>query len=643
MPVITLPDGSSRQFENAITVYDVAADIGAGLAKATLAGVVDGREVDASYSIESDAELRIITSRDDQALEILRHSTAHLLAQAVQQLFPGTQVTIGPTVEDGFYYDFASDHNFSLEDLEKIEAKMQELVADDLEVSRLVYSREQAVEMFREMGEHYKVEIIEELPEGEEISVYQQGDWMDLCRGPHVPSTGKLGAFKLTKVAGAYWRGDANNQQLQRIYGTAWSSSKELKAYLNRIAEAEKRDHRKIGRKLDLFHFADDAPGSVFWHPKGWTLFRELLEYMRGRQDAAGYVEVNTPDVMDRSLWETSGHWFNYRENMFSTQTEDERIFALKPMNCPGSVSMFAQGLKSYRDLPLRMAEFGKVHRYEPSGALHGLMRVRHFTQDDAHIYCTEAQMEQECIDVVALVLDIYKDFGFDDVVIKLSTRPENRIGSDEVWDKLEGALSNALDVMGLDYVLFPGEGAFYGPKLEFVLRDAIGRDWQCGTLQVDMNLPERFDITYVDEDGNRDKRPVMLHRALFGSLERFIGILIEHFEGNFPVWLAPQQAVVVNITDKQRDYAEDVVSTLKAQGFRVATDLRNEKVGFKIREAELSKMPYVLVVGEKEREAGTVAVRGRHGADLGVMPIADFGTHLLNEAANKSAVNKTA
>ena len=643
MPVITLPDGSSRQFENAVTVYDVAADIGAGLAKATLAGVVDGREVDASYSIENDAELRIITSRDDQALEILRHSTAHLLAQAVQQLFPDTQVTIGPTVEDGFYYDFASDHNFSLEDLEKIEAKMQELVANDLEVSRFVYSREQAVEMFREMGEHYKVEIIEELPEGEEISVYQQGDWMDLCRGPHVPSTGKLGAFKLTKVAGAYWRGDANNQQLQRIYGTAWSSSKELKAYLNRIAEAEKRDHRKIGRKLGLFHFADDAPGSVFWHPKGWTLFRELLEYMRGRQDAAGYVEVNTPDVMDRSLWETSGHWSNYRENMFSTQTEDERIFALKPMNCPGSVSMFAQGLKSYRDLPLRMAEFGKVHRYEPSGALHGLMRVRHFTQDDAHIYCTEAQMEQECIDVVALVLDIYKDFGFDDVVIKLSTRPENRIGSDEVWDKLEGALSNALDVMGLDYVPFPGEGAFYGPKLEFVLRDAIGRDWQCGTLQVDMNLPERFDITYVDEDGNRDKRPVMLHRALFGSLERFIGILIEHFEGNFPVWLAPQQAVVVNITDKQRDYAEDVVSTLKTQGFRVATDLRNEKVGFKIREAELSKMPYVLVVGEKEREAGTVAVRGRHGADLGVMPIADFGTHLLNEVANKSAVKKTA
>ena len=642
MPVIALPDGSSRQFDNAITVLGVAADIGAGLAKATLAGIVDGREVDASYSIESDAELRIITNRDDKALEILRHSTAHLLAQAVQHLFPGTQVTIGPTVEDGFYYDFASNHNFSLEDLEKIEVKMQELVAADLPVSRLVYTREQAVEMFRKMGEHYKVEIIEELPEEEEISVYQQGDWMDLCRGPHVPSTGKLGAFKLTKVAGAYWRGDANNQQLQRIYGTAWSSSKELKGYLNRLAEAEKRDHRKIGRKLDLFHFTDDAPGSVFWHPNGWTLFRTLLEYMRGRQDTAGYVEVNTPDVMDRSLWETSGHWFNYRENMFSTQTEDERIFALKPMNCPGSVSMFAQGLKSYRDLPLRMAEFGKVHRYEPSGALHGLMRVRHFTQDDAHIYCTEEQMEQECIDVVALVLDIYRDFGFNDVVIKLSTRPESRIGSDEVWEKLEGTLINALDVMGLDYVLFPGEGAFYGPKLEFVLRDAIGRDWQCGTLQVDMNLPERFDITYVDEEGCRDKRPVMLHRALFGSLERFIGILIEHFEGNFPAWLAPHQAVVVTITDKQRDYAEDVVSTLKAQGFRVATDLRNEKVGFKIREAELSKMPYVLVVGEKEREADTVAVRGRHGADLGVMSIADFGAHLQTEIANKSVVNKT-
>lgn len=643
MPLITLPDGSTRQFDQPVSVYDVAGDIGAGLAKATLAGVVNGREVDASFQIEGDAELRIITGRDDQALEILRHSTAHLLAQAVQQLFPGTQVTIGPTVDDGFYYDFAADHNFTLEDLEKIEARMKELVASDLPVTRRVTSREDAVALFKGMGEHYKVEIIEDLPADEEISLYQQGDWMDLCRGPHVPSTGKLGAFKLTKVAGAYWRGDSNNTQLQRIYGTAWSTPKELKAYLNRIAEAEKRDHRKIGRKLDLFHFSDDAPGSVFWHPKGWTLFRELLEYMRARQDAADYVEVNTPDVMDRSLWETSGHWFNYRENMFSTQTEDERIFALKPMNCPGSVSMFAQGLKSYRDLPLRMAEFGKVHRYEPSGALHGLMRVRHFTQDDAHIYCTEQQMEQECIDVVALVLDIYKDFGFEDVVIKLSTRPENRIGSDEVWDKLEAALSNALEVMRLDYVLYPGEGAFYGPKLEFVLRDAIGRDWQCGTLQVDMNLPERFDISYVDEEGNRDKRPVMLHRALFGSLERFIGILIEHFEGNFPAWLAPQQAVVVNITDKQTAYAGEVAASLKAQGFRVACDLRNEKVGFKIRELELAKIPYVLVVGEKERESGTVAVRGRHGADLGVMKVEDLAAHLDAEIARRSNSNKVA
>jgi threonyl-tRNA synthetase len=643
MPLITLPDGSTRQFDQPVTVHEIAGDIGAGLAKATLAGVVNGREVDASFQIEDDAELRIITGRDDQALEILRHSTAHLLAQAVQQLFPGTQVTIGPTVDDGFYYDFAAAHNFTLDDLEKIEVRMKELVASDLPVTRIVTSRKDAVALFKGMGEHYKVEIIEDLPADEEISVYQQGDWMDLCRGPHVPSTGKLGAFKLTKVAGAYWRGDSNNTQLQRIYGTAWSTPKELKAYLNRIAEAEKRDHRKIGRKLDLFHFSDDAPGSVFWHPKGWTLFRELLEYMRARQDAAEYVEVNTPDVMDRSLWETSGHWFNYRENMFSTQTEDERIFALKPMNCPGSVSMFAQGLKSYRDLPLRMAEFGKVHRYEPSGALHGLMRVRHFTQDDAHIYCTEQQMEQECIDVVALVLDIYKDFGFEDVVIKLSTRPENRIGSDEVWDKLEAALSNALEVMGLDYVLYPGEGAFYGPKLEFVLRDAIGRDWQCGTLQVDMNLPERFDISYVDEEGNRDKRPVMLHRALFGSLERFIGILIEHFEGNFPAWLAPQQAVVVNITDKQTAYAGEVATSLKAQGFRVACDLRNEKVGFKIRELELAKIPFVLVVGEKEREAGTVAVRGRHGADLGVMKVEDFAAHLGAEIAHRSNSNKVA
>jgi threonyl-tRNA synthetase len=549
------------------------------------------------------------------------------MAQAVQELFPGTQVTIGPAIDDGFYYDFARETPFSADDLTKIEDRMTEIVDRDLAITREVWDRDTAKHTFGDIGERYKVEIIEDIiPEGEEVSVYRQGDWFDVCRGPHLPSTGKLPkAFKLMKLAGAYWRGDSNNATLQRIYGTAWRDKKELNKHLTQLEEAEKRDHRKIGRKLDFFHFSDDAPGSVFWHPKGWTLFRQLLDYMRERQDEAGYVEVNTPDVMDRSLWETSGHWFNYRENMFSTQTEDERIFALKPMNCPGSVSMFAQGLKSYRDLPLRMAEFGKVHRYEPSGALHGLMRVRHFTQDDAHIYCTEQQMEQECIDVVKLVLDIYKDFGFDDVIIKLSTRPENRIGSDEVWDKLEGALSNALDVMGLDYILFPGEGAFYGPKLEFVLRDAIGRDWQCGTLQVDMNLPERFDISYVDEDGSRDKRPVMLHRALFGSLERFIGILIEHYEGKFPVWLSPVQAVLMTITDKQDDYVKDVEKRLKARGIRVMSDLRNEKIGFKIREHTLQATPYLLVAGHREMENGEIAVRTQKGDDLGVMSIEEF------------------
>jgi threonyl-tRNA synthetase len=549
------------------------------------------------------------------------------MAQAVQELFPGTQVTIGPAIDDGFYYDFARETPFSADDLTKIEDRMTEIVDRDLAITREVWDRDTAKHTFGDIGERYKVEIIEDIiPEGEEVSVYRQGDWFDVCRGPHLPSTGKLPkAFKLMKLAGAYWRGDSNNATLQRIYGTAWRDKKELNKHLTQLEEAEKRDHRKIGRKLDFFHFSDDAPGSVFWHPKGWTLFRQLLDYMRQRQDEAGYVEVNTPDVMDRSLWETSGHWFNYRENMFSTQTEDERIFALKPMNCPGSVSMFAQGLKSYRDLPLRMAEFGKVHRYEPSGALHGLMRVRHFTQDDAHIYCTEQQMEQECIDVVKLVLDIYKDFGFDDVIIKLSTRPENRIGSDEVWDKLEGALSNALDVMGLDYILFPGEGAFYGPKLEFVLRDAIGRDWQCGTLQVDMNLPERFDISYVDEDGSRDKRPVMLHRALFGSLERFIGILIEHYEGKFPVWLSPVQAVLMTITDKQDDYVKDVEKRLKARGIRVMSDLRNEKIGFKIREHTLQATPYLLVAGHREMENGEIAVRTQKGDDLGVMSIEEF------------------
>ena len=627
MPSITLPDGTSRDYQQAITVYDIAADIGAGLAKAALAGNVDGQLVDTSFSIEHDAKVAIITSKSEEALELIRHDAAHVMAQAVQELFPGTQVTIGPAIEDGFYYDFARSEPFSPDDLERIEDRMREIVGRDLPIEREVWERNRAINRFSELGENYKVEIIQDIiPEGDEVSVYRQGDWFDVCRGPHLPSTGKLPkAFKLMSLAGAYWRGNSDNEMLQRIYGTAWRDKNELKAHLYRLEEAEKRDHRKLGRQLDLFHFSDEAPGSVFWHPKGWTLFRQLLEYMRKRQEEAGYVEVNTPDVMDRSLWETSGHWFNYRENMFSTQTEDERVFALKPMNCPGSVSMFAQGLKSYRDLPLRMAEFGKVHRYEPSGALHGLMRVRHFTQDDAHIYCTEEQMEQECIEVVALVLDIYKDFGFEDVVIKLSTRPEKRIGSDEIWDKLEGALSNALNVMGLKYVLYPGEGAFYGPKLEFVLRDAIGRDWQCGTLQVDMNLPERFDITYVDESGDRTKRPVMLHRALFGSLERFTGILIEHFEGRFPFWLAPVQAAILNITDKQSDYVMDVEKSLKSKGVRTVSDLRNEKVGFKIREHTLQGVPYLLVVGEREMANDEVAVRAHNGNDLGVMSVDDF------------------
>ena len=629
MPQITLPDGSSRHFDQAVSVHDVAADIGAGLAKAALAGKVDGELVDTAFLIEQDAEVAIITAKSEEALELIRHDAAHVMAQAVQELFPGTQVTIGPAIEDGFYYDFAREEPFTPDDLLTIETRMQEIVARDLPIQREVLEREEAKRTFADIGETFKVEIIEDvIPENEEVSIYRQGDWFDVCRGPHLPSTGKLPkAFKLMKLAGAYWRGNSDNEMLQRIYGTAWRDKKELKAHLHKLEEAEKRDHRKLGRKLDLFHFADEAPGSVFWHPKGWSLFLKLVDYMRRRQEEAGYIEVNTPDVMDRSLWETSGHWFNYRENMFSTQTEDERIFALKPMNCPGSVSMFAQGLKSYRDLPLRMAEFGKVHRYEPSGALHGLMRVRHFTQDDAHVYCTEEQMEQECIDVVALVLDIYKDFGFEDIVIKLSTRPEKRIGSDDVWDKLEGALTNALEVMGLDYVLYPGEGAFYGPKLEFVLRDAIGRDWQCGTLQVDMNLPERFDISYVDESGGRDKRPVMLHRALFGSLERFIGILIEHYEGKFPTWLSPVQAAILTITDKQDDYVRDVEKRLKANGLRVISDLRNEKVGFKIREHTLQAIPYLLVVGDREVENGELAVRTQRGEDLGTMAIDDFAS----------------
>ncbi len=637
MPQITLPDGSLRSFDAPVSVAQVAASIGAGLAKAALAGKIDGRLVDTSFVIEQDAALAIVTEKDVDGLEVLRHSTAHLLAYAVKELFPEAQVTIGPVVDNGFYYDFAYSRPFTPEDLVAIEKRMAELSKRDIPVSREEWDRDEAVKFFLGLGEKYKAELIAAIPEGQTISLYREGDFIDLCRGPHVPSTGKLKHFKLMKVAGAYWRGDAKNEQLQRIYGTAWAKKEELDAYLHMLEEAEKRDHRKLGQQLDLFHFQEEAPGSVFWHPKGWRLFQSLISYMRERQERAGYVEVNTPDVMDRSLWETSGHWQNYRHAMFTTQTEDDRVFALKPMNCPGSVSMFAQGLKSYRELPLRMAEFGKVHRYEPSGSLHGLLRVRHFTQDDAHIYCTEEQMEQECKEVVALILDIYKDFGFENVRIKLSTRPDNRIGSDEVWDKLEAALANALNHMGMAYELFPGEGAFYGPKLEFVLRDAIGRDWQCGTLQVDMNLPERFDISYVAEDNSR-KRPVMLHRALFGSLERFTGILIEHFTGALPLWLAPVHAVVMNISEGQADYAAEMAAKLRAAGFRVDLDLRNEKINYKIREHSLQKLPYLLVVGEKEKEVGKLAVRARGGVDLGQLSFTELVERWQGELHSRHA-----
>jgi len=633
---ITLPDGSIKEFPAPVTVREVAESLGPGLAKAALAGKVDGRLVDLSHRIEHDARVEIVTDRSPEGLEILRHSTAHLLAHAVKELFPEAQVTIGPVIENGFYYDFAYDRPFTPEDLEKIEARMRELASQAIPVVREEWPRDQAIEFFKSLGEHYKAEIIASIPEGETISLYRQGGFIDLCRGPHVPSTDKLKAFKLTKVAGAYWRGDARNEQLQRIYGTAWPDEKSLKAYLTLLEEAEKRDHRRLGQQLDLFHFEDCAPGAVFWHPKGWRIFQALIQYMRARQEAAGYVEVNTPDVMDRSLWELSGHWQNYRDHMFTTQTEDGRVFALKPMNCPGAVTMFKHGLHSYRDLPLRMAEFGKVHRYEPSGALHGLLRVRHFTQDDAHIFCTPEQMEEECRTVVRLIMDIYKDFGFEQVRVKLSTRPEHRIGSDEIWDRLEGALAQALESMGMGYELFPGEGAFYGPKLEFVLRDAIGRDWQCGTLQVDMNLPERFDLEYVAEDNTR-QRPVMLHRALFGSLERFTGILIEHYAGALPAWLAPVQVVVLSIAERHADYAQQVADALRRQGFRVETDLRNEKINYKIREHSVHKIPYLLVVGDQERESGGVAVRACGGINLGSMPLEGFVARLRDEIERKS------
>jgi len=637
MPVVTLPDGSQRTFEKPVTVFDVASDIGAGLAKAALAGVVDGREVDTSFVIEADTALSILTDRDEAAIEIIRHSTAHLLAQAVQQLFPGTQVTIGPTVEDGFYYDFASGHNFTPEDLEKIEARMAEIAADDLTVERIVCPREKAIEIFCNMGEHYKVQIIEDLPAGEEISVYKQGEWMDLCRGPHVPSTGKLQAFKLTKVAGAYWRGDANNQQLQRIYGTAWANKKQLKAYLNRIEEAEKRDHRKIAKKLDLFHTQEEAPGMVFWHPAGWSIYQTIERYMRDKQQRYGYREIKTPQVVDLSLWQRSGHADKFAEGMFTLEA-DERKFAVKPMNCPCHVQVFNQGLKSYRDLPLRLAEFGSCHRNEPSGSLHGIMRVRGFTQDDAHIFCTEEQIQPEVSEFIDMLHEVYADFGFSEVIYRLSTRPEQRVGSDADWDRAEAALAQALNAKSLPWEELPGEGAFYGPKIEFSLKDCIGRVWQLGTIQVDFSMPGRLDAQYVAEDGSR-KVPVMLHRAVLGSFERFIGILIEHYEGAFPAWLAPRQAVVANITDKHAGYASEVASYLRDSGYRVETDLRNEKIGFKIRELELGKVPYVIVVGDKEMESRTVSVRARHGQDLGSLSLEAVREVLAGEAARKGRI----
>jgi threonyl-tRNA synthetase len=635
MPVITLPDGSQRRFDHAVTVAQVASDIGAGLARAALAGKVDGKLVDTSQVLDRDAAVSIVTAKDPEGLGILRHSTAHLLAQAVQSIYPDAQVTIGPVIEDGFYYDFAFSRAFTPDDLEKFEAKMRELVKADLPVSRRVMSRDAAVATFQKLGEHYKAEIISSIPAGEDISLYGQGEWFDLCRGPHVPSTGKLGAFKLMKVAGAYWRGDSRNEMLQRIYGTAWPDEKQLKAYLTRLEEAEKRDHRRIGKEQDLFHFQEEAPGAVFWHPKGWSLFQSLIGYMRERQNAAGYQEVSAPDIMDAELWEQSGHLEKFGENMYMTRTPDERVYAIKPMNCPGHVQIFKHGLRSYRDLPVRIAEFGKVHRYEPSGALHGLMRVRAFTQDDAHIFITEDQITSESVHAIELLMSIYHDFGFEDVRVKFADRPPKRIGSDEVWDRSEKALQAAARAAGLDYEFNPGEGAFYGPKLEFVLRDAIGRDWQCGTLQVDLNLPARLGAYYIDESSQK-RTPVMLHRAIFGSLDRFTGILLEHHAGRLPTWLAPVQAVVLNITDTQAEYCSRATEFLKNQGLRVEADLRNEKVGFKIREHTLQRVPYLLVAGDRESGSNSLAVRTRSGKDLGAMPLESLAHALADEVASR-------
>lgn len=634
MPTISLPDGSRREYPKPVTVAEVAADIGAGLARVALAGKVDGVLVDTSTLLESDVLLAIITDRDPEGLDIMRHSTAHLLAQAVKTLFPDAQVTIGPVIEDGFYYDFAYKRSFTDADLAAIEGKMRELAKKGDPVSRQVMPRDDAVKFFRDLGEEYKAQIIEDIPEQEEISLYKQGEFVDLCRGPHVPTTAKLKAFKLMKVAGAYWRGDSSNEMLQRIYGTAWPNKEALANYLDRLEEAEKRDHRKIGRRLDLFHTQEEAPGMVFWHDRGWLIYQQVVAYVRGQLRANNYQEVHTPQILDRSLWEKSGHWEKFSELMFTTESET-REYAIKPMNCPGHVQIFNQGLKSYRDLPLRMAEFGSCHRNEPSGTLHGLMRVRSFVQDDAHIFCTEEQIQSEASALIDLVFKMYADFGFKDVIVEFSTRPEKRVGSDEQWDKAEQALELALDNKGLDWRLHPGEGAFYGPKADFSLKDSLERVWQCGTIQVDFSMPGRLGAQYVAKDGSR-RVPVMLHRAILGSLERFIGILIEEHAGSLPAWLAPVQVVLLNITDKQLDYTQDIGNRLKQEGFRVVTDLRNEKIGFKIREHTLQRVPYLLVIGNREAQDGTVAVRTRSGEDLGVMTAEVFSERLTQEIASR-------
>jgi len=634
MPIITLPDGSKREFDQAVTIMEVAKSIGSGLAKATLAGKVDGEVVDASFVIEKDVELSIVTAKDAEGIDVIRHSTAHLLAQAVKQLFPEAQVTIGPVIDNGFFYDFAYERPFTPEDLKAIEKKMQHLVSANIEITRSVLSRDEAVEFFKGLGENYKAEIIESIPANEDLSLYTQGEFTDLCRGPHVPSTSKLKAFKLMKIAGAYWRGNSDNEMLQRIYGTAWNDKKELKAYLNRLEEAEKRDHRKLAKSLNLFHTQEEAPGMVFWHDKGWAIYQQVEQYMRKKLEVNGYGEVKTPQLVDRSLWEKSGHWDKFGDMIFTTHSE-HRDYAVKPMNCPCHIQIFNQGLKSYRDLPIRMAEFGSCHRNEPSGTLHGLMRVRNFVQDDAHIFCTEGQIQDEVSTFIDLLFEVYKDFGFNEIIIKLSTRPENRVGSDEDWDKAEKALEVALNNKNLDWELQPGEGAFYGPKIEFSLKDCLDRVWQCGTIQVDFSMPGRLDATYIAEDGSKQV-PVMLHRAVLGSLERFIGILIEQYSGTFPLWLAPVQITVMNIASRHEEYAEQVRQELKKQGYRVKIDLRNEKIGFKIREHSMQRVPYLLIIGDKELEDQTIAVRSQKGDDLGSLPMDTLVNILSKQVADK-------